>query len=347
MSDVMDETAIVPTTRIEVPPLRLNGVTVSYPAGRDSVERVNVIEDVSFEVGHGETLGLVGESGSGKSMTALSVLRLHEFAGGRIEAGSIEFFGRDLVAISDEDMADVRGRDIAMIFQDATASLDPAYTVGQQIAGVLRRHRGLGRRAGRSRAIELLAEVGIPEPRRRVDQYPHQFSGGMCQRVMIAMALSCGPKLLLADEPTTALDVTTQAQIVELLHQLADEHGMSIVFTTHDLNLVSEICNRVAVMYAGEVVEVGTVDQIFASPLHPYTQALLDAAVEPAARGEFAAIEGQAPTPADRPGGCRFHPRCAYARDECRRGVVPLVDGEGRVARCLFVGELGLPGVET
>jgi oligopeptide/dipeptide ABC transporter ATP-binding protein len=330
------------STRPAEPPLRLSGVTVSYPAG---AERVTVIDDVSLELRHGETLGLVGESGSGKSMTALSVLRLHEYSGGRIDAGSIEFFGRDLVGLSPIEMTEVRGRRIAMIFQDALASLDPAFTVGQQLIRVLRAHRDLSRRAAKDRAVELLAEVGIPEPRRRIDQYPHQFSGGMCQRVMIAMALSCEPAVLLADEPTTALDVTTQAQIVELLHRLSDDHGMSTLFTTHDLSLVSEICDRVAVMYAGEVVEVGTIDQVFGHPRHPYTQALLDAAVEPSERGRFATIVGQAPTPADRPPGCRFHPRCPHATDVCRSTHPAMEASTG--ARCHYAGQLDLPGART
>ena len=325
-------------------PLEVQGLAVSYPLKAGGW--VPVLDDVSFSLLAGETLGLVGESGSGKSMTALSVLRLHEMAGGRVDAGSIRYYGTELTDLSSRAMSDLRGKEISMIFQNASASLDPAFTVGRQLTQVLTRHTGVSRRQAGARAVELLAKVGIPEPKRRVAQYPHEFSGGMCQRVMIALALACGPRILLADEPTTALDVTTQAQIIELIQSLSAEGGMSTIFTTHDLSLVSQMCDRVAVMYAGQIVEVGTVSEIFSAPTHPYTQALLDCAAEPAGRGDFAPIEGHAPSPFARPPGCSFHPRCTYAQDVCRATDVELRTVHGaRRSRCLFARALDLPGV--
>jgi oligopeptide/dipeptide ABC transporter ATP-binding protein len=296
------------------------------------------VDGVSFEVERGEVLGIVGESGSGKSVTALSIMRLVQEPG-RIEDGSrITFADQDLLALPERAMRDVRGNDISMIFQEPMTSLNPVYPVGDQISESIRLHRGLSRREARDRAVALLQLVGIPLPERRVDEYPHQLSGGMRQRVMIAMALANEPDLLIADEPTTALDVTIQAQILELILKLREQMGMAIILITHDLGVVAEACDRVAVMYAGQVVEKGVVADIFARPAHPYTQGLLSAVPRADQRGgRLAVIPGVVPPPTRWPHGCRFRPRCPYAWELCNEQPGLLQAGDGQLGRCWLV----------
>jgi peptide/nickel transport system ATP-binding protein/oligopeptide transport system ATP-binding protein len=280
---------------------------------------VRAVDGVSFEVRAGETLAIVGESGSGKSVTSLSILRLIPSPPGRIVSGSIRFRGRDLLALSAEEMRRIRGREISMIFQEPMTSLNPVYTCGDQVMEALIVHEKLDRRAARRRAIELLDTVGIPSPEQRVDEYPHQMSGGMRQRVMIAMALACRPAILIADEPTTALDVTIQAQILELLERLQAEFGMAVVLITHDLGVVAETADRVVVMYAGQVVESCEVTGIFRHTRHPYTAGLLRSLPRLGEREALRVIPGTVPDPAAFPPGCRFEPRCPVAEERCRR----------------------------
>ncbi len=293
------------------------------------------VDGVSFEVQPGETLGIVGESGCGKTVTSLSILRLIPEPPGHIRPGSfIEFEGRNLLTLEPRDLRAIRGNQIAMIFQEPMTSLNPVFTVGDQIAEAAIVHQRLSRRAARTRAIEMLRLVGIPDPEERVDHYPHQMSGGMRQRVMIAMALVCHPKLLIADEPTTALDVTIQAQILELLDRLQAELGMAVMLITHDLGVVAGSADRVVVMYAGQVVEQAPTAALFARPLHPYTEGLLASVPRldaPPARehGRLHGIPGQVPAATAWPEGCRFHPRCPYAWDRCRAEAPPLLDAGG------------------
>ena len=297
--------------------------------------RARVVEDVSFDLGAGEILGVVGESGSGKSITALSILRLVP-APGRV-SGSIDFAGTDLMALPEPEMREIRGRDIAMIFQEPMTSLNPVFTCGDQVMEALLYHRRLDRVAARAEALKLLKLVEIPSAERRLDDYPHQLSGGMRQRVMIAMALACRPKLLLADEPTTALDATIQAQILDLLRGLQREFGMAVVLITHDLGVVSDVAHRVLVMYGGKVVETAPSEAIFAQPHHPYTEGLL--ASIPRLEGPIErldAIPGQVPPPDAMPAGCRFAPRCRYAAEPCRAASPPLAPrGPDRAAACI------------
>jgi oligopeptide/dipeptide ABC transporter ATP-binding protein len=300
---------------------------------------VRVVDGVSFELARGKTLGLVGESGCGKSVTALSLLRLlpgsARIAGGRIvlheESASV-----DLAQLPEREMLKLRGSRIAMIFQEPMTSLNPVFTVGWQIAEGLLLHRQTSKAEARRQAIDLLAKVQIPDPQRRVDDYPHQYSGGMRQRAMIAMALACRPHLLIADEPTTALDVTTQAAILELLRQLQRELGMAMLFITHDLGVVAQAADEVAVMYCGQIVECGPAAAVLRHPLHPYTQALLAARPKPGGgKMRLAAIEGSVPGPRSWPGGCRFHPRCPLAEERCRVERPELREIEpGHWARC-------------
>jgi len=282
---------------------------------------IHAVDGVDLVVHRGETLGVVGESGCGKTVTALTVMKLVQMPPGRIVAGRILWQGRDLVPLASEEMRSIRAKEIAIIFQEPMTSLNPVYTVGEQIAEVIRLHEGLGRRAAMERTVEMLKLVHISHPERRVHDYPHQFSGGMRQRVMIAMALSCNPKLLIADEPTTALDVTIQAQILELLAELKGRFGMAVMLITHAMGVIAETAQRVVVMYAGKVVEEAPVAQLFASPLHPYTQGLIrsiprvdTAAVE---KKRLEAISGVVPSLLEPPPGCRFAPRCRYARAIC------------------------------
>jgi oligopeptide/dipeptide ABC transporter ATP-binding protein len=280
---------------------------------------LRAVDGVDLTIAQGATMGLVGESGSGKSVTALSIMRLVE-PPGRIEAGSrIEFAGRDLAALTESEMDQVRGKEISMIFQEPMTSLNPVFTVGDQIAEAVRLHEGLGRKDAWAKAVEMLRLVGIPSAERRVHDYPHQMSGGMRQRVMIGMALSCNPKLLVADEPTTALDVTVQAQILELMKELRERLGMSILLITHDLGVVAEMVDEVAVMYAGRIVERGPVVDVFANPQHPYTEALLRSipVVGMTYEQPLRAIRGMVPNPLEWPAGCRFAPRCDYAFERC------------------------------
>ena len=308
---------------------------------------VRVVDEASFDVGRGKIVGLVGESGCGKTVSSLAVLRLLASPPAHIVGGSIRFDGRELLDADFHDMRQIRGRDIAMVFQDPLASLDPTFTIGSQLTEAMRLHEKLSRRAARARAVELLQSVHIPDPARRLSAYPHQLSGGMRQRVMIAMALSCSPRLLIADEPTTALDVTIQAQIVELLRELCESQDLSVLFVTHDLALISELSDEIAVMYAGEVVEQAPTADLFARPRHPYTAALL--AASPGARpagGRSALLAGGVPQAGQFPAGCRFHPRCTFAEDDCRREPVALeVVGRDRQCRCLRTEELVLRGV--
>jgi oligopeptide/dipeptide ABC transporter ATP-binding protein len=302
------------------------------------------VDGVSFHVNPGETLGIVGESGSGKSVTSLSVMRLIPNPPGKIQEGSrILFRGEggveDLAAASEARMRQIRGNDIAMIFQEPMTSLNPVFTVGDQIIESLRLHQGLNKKQARDRAIEMLQLVGIPIPHQRVDEYPHQLSGGMRQRVMIAMALACDPKLLIADEPTTALDVTIQAQILELLNRLQSDLGMSIILITHDLGVVAETCDRVIVMYAGQVFEEGPVDDVFHNPQNPYTEGLLRSMPKLGGEKErLAVIPGVVPAPTSWPVGCRFHDRCPYGWEKTEKEEPPLFEiGPGRKNKCWLV----------
>jgi peptide/nickel transport system ATP-binding protein len=287
---------------------------------RDGV--VRAVDGVSFTIQPGETLALVGESGCGKSVTSLSILRLIASPPGRTVAGSIRFNGRDLLALSEAEMRDVRGNEISMIFQEPMTSLNPVLTVGRQIAEALVLHRGLAHSDAWARAIEMLRLVNIPEPARRASEYPHQMSGGMRQRVMIAMALACDPKLLIADEPTTALDVTIQAQILDLMRALKEKSGAAILLITHDLGVVAEMAQRVVVMYAGRKVEEAPVKELFARPRHPYTRGLINSiprlGAARAARKPLAEIPGMVPSLRDEMTGCAFASRCAFAVERCR-----------------------------
>ena len=316
------------------PLLSVQGLRTEISAGG---ARFAAVDDISFEVATGERLAIVGESGCGKTITALSILRLLPDPPARITTGKIRFGGHDLVALSPTAMRAVRGREIAMIFQEPMTSLNPVFTIGNLLREVLSLHRGIRGAAAHRRAIELLEMVNIPSPRTRIDSYPHELSGGTRQRVMIAMALASQPKLLIADEPTTALDVTVQAQILELLLRLQCEFGMAIILITHDLGIVAEFAERVLVMYAGGIVEQGLVDAIFASPRHPYTRGLLDS-IPPIDRDifELAAIEGTVPPPTALPHGCRFQPRCALAIPACAAALPPLLAvGPAQHARCI------------
>jgi len=286
---------------------------------------VKAVNGVSFEVREGETLGIVGESGCGKSVTAFSIMRLIPSPPGKIVEGAVRLRGRDLLGISDNEMRLLRGNQISMIFQEPMTALNPVYTVGDQIMEAVRLHQKVGRREARKRAVEMLEHVGIPSPEQRVGEYPHQLSGGMRQRVMIAMALSCNPSILIADEPTTALDVTIQAQILDLLKKLQREMGMAIILITHDLGVIAETADNVAVMYAGRVVEQAPVNELFANPQHPYTIGLLESIPKAHERKErLAVIPGTVPPPTAFPQGCAFHPRCPFIVDECRREIPPL-----------------------
>jgi len=295
------------------------------------------VDGVSFEIGRGEVLGIVGESGCGKSVTSLSIMRLIPQPPGRIlTESSIRFRDEELTTASDKRMREIRGNDIAMIFQEPMTSLNPVFTIGDQIAEALRLHKGMKKKQAREEAVEVLRLVGVPDPERRVDSYPHELSGGQRQRVMIGIALCCEPDLLIADEPTTALDVTIQAQILELLLELRDRLGMSIMLITHDLGVVAEVCDRVAVMYAGEIVEQGDVRQIFQQPRHPYTEGLLLSVPKLGEKTDrLASIPGVVPAPTDWPVGCRFHDRCPYGWELCVREHPDLFPtGDGRVSRC-------------
>jgi oligopeptide/dipeptide ABC transporter ATP-binding protein len=295
------------------PILDVRGLKTAFPSPSGLV---NVLDGVDFEVQDGEILGIVGESGSGKTMTALSVTRLLPTTA-RIRAGEILFRGSDLLGLDGRAMNRVRGEQISMIFQSPRASLNPLYRVETTLAQVLRAHRGLRGAAARRVALELLADVGLPDPERLLRRYPHELSGGMCQRVMIAYALASNPSLLIADEPTTALDVTVQLQIIQLLSRLREEHGLTLILITHNLSVIAELCDRVLVMYLGKIVEEGPVLEIFDRPRHPYTVGLLASRPSAHTDGTLAVIPGSVPDLRDRPPGCPFHPRCPYAKEVC------------------------------
>ncbi|MDY7100621.1 MAG: ABC transporter ATP-binding protein [Actinomycetota bacterium] len=323
------------------PVLSVEGLGVEFSSDRGWLR---VVDDVTFRVGRGETVGLVGESGSGKSVTSLAVMGLLPQRSSRT-SGTIGFGGVDLRSLSRRELEDRRGREVSMIFQEPMTSLNPAFTIGDQISTAVRRHFGGSRREAKGRALEMLESVGIPNPRQRLDEYPHQFSGGMRQRAMIALALSCRPKLLIADEPTTALDVTIQAQILDLIRESAADNDMSVLFITHDLGVVADICDRVVVMYAGQVVEEGTAEEVFLAPRHPYGEGLLRAmpSVE-GANHELAVIPGTVPPPWQFPDGCRFAERCGYAEPACAEPVPLERLGDGRAVRCRRHNELTLEG---
>jgi len=322
--------------RGELPLLQVKGLRTSFYT-RDGV--VRAVDGIDFHVDRGEIMGLVGESGCGKSVTSLSIMRLVARPG-RIEEGEILFDGQDLLKLPDDAMRRIRGDRISMIFQQPTSSLNPVWDVGKQIEEVLRIHRGMKGKVAHSRAEALLRMVGIPDPARRLKNFPHEMSGGMAQRVMIAMALACEPELLIADEPTTALDVTIQAQILDLMRNLRDETGTAIVLITHDLGVVAEMCDRVAVMYAGEIVEQTDVVSLFRKPLHPYTKGLIGSIpVVGSVQEELAVIPGNVPNLIDLPKGCRFAPRCAAKIEEdvaIANEVHPLLRpvGQGHDVRC-------------
>jgi oligopeptide/dipeptide ABC transporter ATP-binding protein len=292
------------------------------------------VDDVSFDVHAGETLGIVGESGCGKSVTSLSIMRLIDPPAGSHPGGQIHFQGKDLLRLSDKEMQKVRGGDLAMIFQEPMTSLNPIFRIGNQIGETLRVHRGLTKGDARLEALRLLEKVGIPDPGKRIDDYPHQMSGGMKQRVMIAMALACQPKMLIADEPTTALDVTIQAQILDLLRTLQEETGAAILLITHDLGVIAEMAHRVVVMYGGRVVETSSVEDLFDGPRHPYAQGLfrslprIDAVID-----RLAVIPGMVPPATAFPSGCRFRNRCDFATDACAAQLPELERVDGRADR--------------
>jgi peptide/nickel transport system ATP-binding protein len=296
---------------------------------------VRAVDGVDFTLERGGTLGIVGESGCGKSVTALSIMGLVPQPPGRI-AGEVRLEGEDLLKASPARLRDLRGDQLAMIFQEPMTSLNPAFTVGDQVAEALLRHKKIGKSEARNHAVEMLRKVRIPSPERRADDYPHQLSGGMRQRVMIAMALACNPKLLIADEPTTALDVTIQAQILELMRSLRAELGTAIILITHDLGVVAELADEVIVMYAGKVIERCAAPRLFAEPQHPYTVGLLGSIPRlHLEQSRLAAIEGFVPDAAAFPEGCRFHPRCPFAIDKCRREIPPLAEvSAGHLAAC-------------
>ena len=307
--------------------LSIEGLKIHFDT-EDGV--LHAVDGVDIGIEAGETLGLVGESGCGKSVTAMTVMRLLPMPPGRIAGGRILWQGKDLVTASDEAIRSVRAKEIAMIFQEPMTSLNPVYSVGEQIAEVVRLHQKLGRKAAMDRAIEMLRLVHIPNAAGRINDYPHQFSGGMRQRVMIAMALSCNPKLLIADEPTTALDVTIQAQILDLINELKEKLGMAVLLITHAMGVVAETARRVVVMYAGKVVEEATVEELFRKPLHPYTQGLIRSIprIDTAAtvKPRLETIKGTVPKLIDPAPGCRFAPRCSFAKDECRAATPPLIE---------------------
>jgi peptide/nickel transport system ATP-binding protein len=341
----MTATMSLETTRAEETGLlTVNGLRVQFATANGWL---TVVDDVGFSVGPGETVGLVGESGCGKTVSALAVMGLLPQRGARIESGSVTFGGEELTKLSNSQMRRIRGNEISMIFQEPMTSLNPAFTVGNQIAEAVRLHNDVSRRKAWNRAIEMLDLVGIPDARRRVHDYPHLFSGGMRQRAMIAMALACRPKVLIADEPTTALDVTIQAQVLDLMRSLQESLGMAMLFVTHDLGVVADICDRVVVMYAGQVVEQAPVNDLFARPNHPYTEGLLASMPQAVAlASRLHVIPGEVPSPDRLPTGCRFHPRCEFAQDQCKEGPVALGEGlsSATSVRCVRYAELQLAG---
>jgi len=318
--------------------LRVTDLRVHFmTAGRT----VRALEGVSFEIEEGKTFGLVGETGCGKSVTALSVLRLIPFPPGKILGGEIHFRGRNLLALSEEEIRSIRGKEISMIFQEPMTSLNPVFRIGEQMSEVIRLHQGLDHSQAWAQAEEMLERVQIPDARRVAKQFPHQLSGGMRQRVMIAMELSCHPYLLIADEPTTALDVTIQAQILRLIKEMKKEFHTSILLITHDLGVIAEMCDRVGVMYAGSIVEEAGVEEIFETPRHPYTQGLWGAIPRIDEEKEaLSVIPGMVPDLSNPPPGCKFHPRCAHRFESCDQSIPPLFSvGPGHRVACFLYGE--------
>jgi peptide/nickel transport system ATP-binding protein len=319
------------------PLLEVTDLSVAFTGHK---ETVTVVDHVSFSVQAGKTLGIVGESGSGKTVSSLALVGL--LPRNATVTGSARFDGRELVGMSPRQLRNVRGDEISVIFQEPMTSLDPSFTVGNQLMEAYRNHKGGSKAAARERAIEMLRLVGIPEPQKRIAEYPHSFSGGMRQRVMIALALICSPRLLIADEPTTALDVTIQSQILELLRELQDEFGMAIIFVTHDLGVVASVCDDVSVMYGGQVVEQAPIDDFFAAPRHPYSRGLLDSMPQSVVKGErLRMIAGTVPLPSRFPTGCRFAPRCPYVVEECTTAPPDLERlDDGRRVRCIRHADL-------
>jgi peptide/nickel transport system permease protein len=319
-------------------------LSVRFPRPGTTAD-VPVVSGVNFDIARGEVMALVGESGSGKSISALSLLGLVPDPG-RASASSIMLDGRELVGMGFDELRDIRGKEIGLISQEPSAALNPAYTVGRQIGEPLRYHLGMSKSEARQRSIELMTRVGIPNPEARIDSYPHQFSGGMAQRVIIAMALACSPKLLIADEPTTALDVTVQGQVLDLIGDLSKELGVSVLLITHDLGVVADLATKVAVMYAGQIVETGVLSEVFHNPQHPYTEGLIKAIPRNEARvGDLPTIDGVVPPPWDWPEGCHFAPRCPYATEECRGGTIALRPSATSITRCVRADKLDLVGV--
>ena len=314
--------------------LSVKNLSTEFPVKKGIVRAV---EDVSFDVDQGEILAIVGESGSGKSVTRLSIMGLLAEPG-HVAGGSLEFEGKDLATLSEKQYRELRGNDMAMIFQEPMTSLNPVYRVGNQIVEAIRTHEKVSKAEAKDRAVDLLRKVGIPSPEARINDYPHQMSGGMRQRVMIAMALACNPKLLIADEPTTALDVTIQAQILDLLRRLRDDTGMAVLLITHDLGVVSETADRVVVMYCGQVVEEAEVRTLFDHPMHPYTLGLLKSIprLEDDDSKRLYMIKGMVPNPLEMPPGCHFSDRCDSCMDICRTKVPELVDVDGHKVRCFL-----------
>jgi peptide/nickel transport system ATP-binding protein len=314
--------------------IEIEGLSVSFHG--DDGRTTYAVDGIDLSLAHGATLGLVGESGCGKSVTSLAIMGLLPKHSAEV-SGAIRFDGFDLLKVSDQTLRDLRGNRLAMIFQEPMTSLNPSFTIGDQIVETILRHRGGPRRSARERAIELLRRVHIPSPERRIDEYPHKLSGGMRQRVMIAMALACDPRLLIADEPTTALDVTLQAQILDLMRELRAESHAAIILITHDLGVVAEVCDEVAVMYAGEIVERAGVDELFASPQHPYTVGLLGSIPRlDRTTSHLATIEGMVPNMTQPPSGCRFAARCPFVSDICLQAPPPLIEiSPGHASRCL------------
>jgi len=324
--------------------LEVNDLTVNFYTEEGVVQAVDGLE---YQIERGEKFGVVGESGAGKSVTALSLLRLIENPG-VIESGEIVFDGQNLLELSESEIRQYRGNDIAMIFQDAQTALNPVYSVGEQIAEAIRHHLGYDNREAKERTIQLLDQVGIPEPETRYDDYPHEFSGGMQQRAVIAMALSCDPELLICDEPTTALDVTIEAKILDLIEELAEEFDTAVQLITHDLGVVAELCDRVMVMYAGKPVEKSPVEELYYDPKHPYTVGLMSSIPRVGDDSErLQTIPGTMPDLVELPTGCSFHPRCPYAEDVCTRKEPPLVDPESGEPLVDRGDDENAPGAET
>ncbi len=331
----MSQSPLVPAAP-PAPLVELENLTIRFTGERT----VHAVNDVSLTLPEGQVLGLLGESGSGKSVTLRALMRLLPKKRTQI-SGTVRVAGQDVLAMDDDTLSAFRGRTISMIFQEPALALDPVYTIGDQIAESVVRHEGATRAAGRARALEMLELVRIPSAKRRLDAYPHEMSGGMRQRAMIALALACKPKILLADEPTTALDATVQIQILLLLRELQRELGMSVIFVTHDIGVAIEICDRVAVMYAGQIVETGSMSEIVRAPKHPYPRGLLASTVHGAKRGaRLETIPGTPPSLAEKPNACSFAPRCSFAMPVCQERLPPPVElSPGRIVRCVLAQE--------